>query len=134
MSTPVKIASATAALFGVLILGVWALPADHDRGDLTGTWRVQVRLAESGRSTIRFVLRQDHDLLTGHYDGSYGTQPLTGTVTAGHVELTFNIQGETPVRFVGRLVEGHIEGSCDYGDVAGVGTWQAERATSVWSF
>ena len=134
MCTPGKIAGATAALFGILILGVWALPADHDRGDLTGTWRVQVRLAETGRSTIRFVLRQDDDLLTGHYDGSYGTQPVTGTVTDGQVELSFNIRGETLVRFDGQLADGHLEGTCDYGDVAGAGTWTAERATSVWSF
>ncbi|MDA1094741.1 MAG: hypothetical protein O3A25_15935 [Acidobacteria bacterium] len=134
MSTPQKVAGGTAALFAVLILGVWALPADHDRGDLTGTWRVQVQLAETGRSTIRFVLRQDDDLVTGHYDGSYGTHPLTGTVTGGTVELTFTIQDGTPVTFRGQVVGGHIEGTCDYGDVAGKGTWNAKRATSVWSF
>jgi hypothetical protein len=80
MSTTLKMALGIGGLFAVLILGVWDLPAEHDRGDLTGSWRVTVRLEDSGRSTIRFVLRQDDDVLTGHYDGSYGTQPITGTV------------------------------------------------------
>jgi hypothetical protein len=134
MSTTLKLALGFGGLFAVLIFGVWALPAEHDRGDLTGSWRVTVRLEDSGRSTIRFVLRQDDDLLTGHYDGSYGTQPITGTVADGRVELFFKIRDETQVAFLGTLGERDMEGTCDYGEVAGQGTWRAERATSAWSF
>jgi hypothetical protein len=105
MSTTLKLALGFGGLFAVLIFGVWALPAEHDRGDLTGSWRVTVRLEDSGRSTIRFVLRQDDDLLTGHYDGSYGTQPITGTVADGRVELFFKIRDETQVAFLGTLGE-----------------------------
>ncbi|MDE0830855.1 MAG: hypothetical protein OSB03_16805 [Vicinamibacterales bacterium] len=134
MFTPPKMTAAAGAVFALLILGVWTLPAGHIRGDLTGTWRVTVRLSDSGASTLRFVFRQDEEVLTGHYDGSYGTQPLTGTLTDDRIALSFRIRDETQITFRGRLVEGHMEGTCDYGDVAGGGTWTAERATSPWSF
>ena len=118
MSTTLKLALGFGGLFAVLIFGVWALPAEHDRGDLTGSWRVTVRLEDSGRSTIRFVLRQDDDLLTGHYDGSYGTQPITGTVADGRVELFFKIRDETQVAFLGTLGER--------------ATWKAPATTARW--
>ena len=57
-----KVVGATVSLLALLILGVWTLPASHDRGDLTGTWRFRVRLSDTGRSTVRFVLRQDGEV------------------------------------------------------------------------
>ena len=92
MFTPPKMTAAAGAVFALLILGVWTLPAGHIRGD------------------------------------------LTGTLTDDRIALSFRIRDETQVTFRGRLVEGHMEGTCDYGDVAGGGTWTAERATSPWSF
>lgn len=41
----------------VLVLLVWSLPASHDQGGLTGSWRFTVRLQDSGASTVRFQLR-----------------------------------------------------------------------------
>jgi hypothetical protein len=134
MFTPLKMTAAAGAVLALLIVGVWALPAGHVRGDLTGSWRVTVRLDDSGASTLRFVFRQDDDVLTGHYDGSYGTQPLTGTLTGDRIALSFTIRDDTQVTYEGRLTEGQMAGTCDYGDVAGDGTWTAERATSAWSF
>jgi len=92
MSTPLKVTAAAGAVFALLILGVWALPAGHVRGD------------------------------------------LTGTLTDDRIALSFTIRDKTQVTFQGRLVEGYMEGTCDYGDVTGDGTWTAERATSAWSF
>lgn len=134
MLTPLKMTAAAGAVLALLIAGVWTLPAGHIRGDLTGSWRVTVRLDDSGASTLRFVFKQDDDVLTGHYDGSYGTQPLTGTLTDDRITLSFTIRDGAPVTFQGRLIDGQMEGTCDYGDVAGAGTWTAERATSAWSF
>lgn len=134
MLTPLKMTAAAGSVLTLLIVGVWALPAGHIRGDLTGTWRVTVRLEDSGASTLRFVFNQDDEVITGHYDGSYGTQPLTGTLTDDRIDLSFTIRDEDQVTFQGRLIDDRMEGTCDYGDVAGDGTWTAERATSVWSF
>ncbi len=129
-----KVVGATVTLLALLVLGVWTLPASHDQGGLTGTWRFTVRLQDSGRSTVRFLLRQDGEVLTGTYDGSYGTQPITGTVTGTDVEFSFVIREETRVTYRGTIVGRTMEGTCDYAEVSGEGTWTAERANSVWSF
>ena len=129
-----KVLGTTGVVLALLSLGVWTLPASHDRGGLTGTWRFTVRLPDSGRSTVRFSFRQDGELLTGTYSGSYGTQPLSGTVTGTDIEFSFMIQEETRVTYRGTVSERTMEGSCDYGEVSGQGTWTAERANSVWDF
>ena len=129
-----KVVGATVTLLALLVLGVWTLPASHDQGDLTGIWRFTVRLQDSGRSTVRFVLRQDGEVLTGTYDGSYGTQPITGTVTDTDIEFSFVIREETRVTYRGTIDGRTMEGTCDYAEVSGDGTWTAERANSVWSF
>ena len=81
MTRTTKVVGATVTLLALLVLGVSVLPASHDQGALTGAWRFTVRLPDSERSTVRFVLQQDGEVLTGTYSGSYGTQPITGTVT-----------------------------------------------------
>ena len=101
---------------------------------MTGPWRFTVRLQDSGRSTVRFVLRQDGDVLTGTYDGSYGTQPITGTVRGTDIEFSFVIREETRVTYRGTVGERTMEGTCDYAEVSGEGTWTAARANSVWNF
>ena len=117
------------ALLALLVLGVWTLPASHDQGGLTGTWRFTVRLQDSGRSTVRL----DGEVLTGTYDGSYGTQPITGTVTGTDIEFSFVIREETRVTYRGTIGGPTIEGTCDYAEVPGEGTWTAERANSIWN-
>ena len=129
-----KVVGATVTLLALLVLGVWTLPASHDQGGLTGIWRFTVHLQDSGRSTVRFVLRQDGEVLTGTYDGSYGTQPITGTVTDTDIEFSFMIREETRVTYRGTIDGRTMEVTCDYAEVSGDGTWTAERANSVWSF
>ena len=134
MTRTTQVVGATATLLAVLVLGVWTLPASNDGGGLTGTWRFTVRLSESGRSTVRFVLQQEDEVLTGTYDGSYGTLPITGTVTGTDIEFSFVIREETRVTYRGAIVGRTMEGACDYAEVSGEGTWTAERANSVWGF
>ena len=86
-----KALGATLTLLAVLVAGVWVLPASHDQGDLSGIWRFRVRL-DSGRSTVRFVLRQDGEVLSGTYDGSYGTLPIAGTASGDDIEFSFVIR------------------------------------------
>lgn len=141
-----KILGATLTLLVLLVVGVWVLPASHDQGGLSGTWRFRVRL-DSGRSTVRFVLRQDGDMLSGTYDGSYGTLPIAGTVSGDDIEFSFVIRGagrrrglaiapeeDTRVTYRGTINDRTMSGTCDYAEVSGEGTWEAERANSVWSF
>ena len=116
-----KVVGATVTLLALLVLGVWTLPASHDQGGLTGIWRFTVRLQDSGRSTVRFVLRQDGEV-------------LTGTVTDTDIEFSFMIREETRVTYRGTIDGRTMEVTCDYAEVSGDGTWTAERANSVWSF
>ena len=125
-----KVVGTTVTLLALLVLGVWTFPASHDQGGLTGTWRFTVRLQDSGRSTVRL----DGEVLTGTYDGSYGTQPITGTVTDTDIEFSFMIREETRVTYRGTIDGRTMEVTCDYAEVSGDGTWTAERANSVWSF
>jgi hypothetical protein len=143
-----KVLGATVTLLAVLVAGVWVLPASHDQGELSGIWRFRVRL-ESGRSTVRFLLRQDGEVLSGTYDGSYGALPITGTASGDDIEFSFVIQADpasslrplatappedTRVTYRGTIHDGTMSGKCDYGEVSGEGTWEAERANSIWDF
>ncbi len=129
-----KVVGATVTVLALLVLGVWTLPASHEQGGLTGSWRFTVRLQDSGRSTVRFQLRQDGEVLTGRYDGSYGPQPITGTVRGTDIEFSFVIEDETRVTYRGTVGERTMRGTCDYAEVLGEGTWTAERANSIWNF
>ena len=111
MTRTTKVVGATVALLAILVLGVWTLPASNDQGGLTGAWRFTVRLPDSGRSTVRFVLQQDGERLTGTYSGSYGTQPITGTVTGTDMEFSFVIQEETRVTYRGTIGDRTMEGN-----------------------
>ena len=143
-----KALGATLTLLAVLVAGVWVLPASHDQGDLSGIWRFRVRL-DSGRSTVRFVLRQDGEVLSGTYDGSYGTLPIAGTASGDDIEFSFVIRADPPsslrplatapredtrVTYRGTIHDRTMSGTCDYADVSGEGTWEAERANSIWDF
>ena len=79
------------------------------------------------------TVRLDGEVLTGTYDGSYGTQPITGTVTGTDIEFSFVIREETRVTYRGTIGGPTIEGTCDYAEVPGEGTWTAERANSIWN-
>ena len=45
--TMLKVVGTTVTLLALLVLGVWTLPASHDQGGLTGTWRFTVCLQGS---------------------------------------------------------------------------------------
>ena len=72
-------------------------------------------------------------MLTGTYNGRHGPLPITGSVTGTDIEFSFVIQEETRVTFRGTIGDRTtMEGTCDYREVSGKGTWTAERANSVW--
>ena len=85
-------------MLALLALGVWMLPGTDQEG-ISGTWRLSIRLADSGSRTGSLVLIQDGETLTGTYTGpppvrtaaggwDYGSAALTGTVTEETVEFS----------------------------------------------
>ena len=99
-----------------------------------GPWRFKVHFADSGRwSPVLFQLQQNGDVLTGTYNGRHGPLPITGSVTGTDIEFSFVIREETRVTYRGIIGDRTtMEGTCDYREVSGQGTWTAERANSVW--
>ena len=125
-----KTAATVATLFGLLILGVWALPSSHDASALTGRWRFLVRLPETGTSTVMFTLQQDGERLSGTYEGSYGRVPIAGTLVGDRIVFSFTAR-DTEVTYRGTVGAREMEGVCDYGALNGEGTWTATRDISV---
>ncbi len=96
--------------------------------DVTGTWSFEVNTsAGTGAPTV--TLKQDGDKLTGHYAGSYGEAPLTGTIKGTAIEfaLDMNAQG-TVVHIVysGVVEKDTVKGTVTLGDL-GDGTFTGKR-------
>jgi len=104
-----------------------ATPADA-KVDVTGTWIFEVNTGVgTGAPTV--TLKQDGDTLTGHYAGSYGEAPLTGTIKGTAIEfaLDMNAQG-TVVHIVysGVVEKDTVKGTVTLGDL-GDGTFTGKR-------
>ncbi len=92
--------------------------------DITGTWNFVVELDIGGGEPV-FVFEQEGEMLTGTYQGTFGTADVTGTVAGNQIEFRFGGEGAEAV-YVGTIDGEAMRGTCDYGGV-GEGTWEAER-------
>ncbi len=122
-----KAAGYVLAVTALLVWGAWALPGAVAEG-VTGAWSFTVDL-DTGRGSVSFVFRQDDEQLTGSYDGAYGSAEVIGTVQDEDIEFSFEVEGGK-VTYVGKILGRTMEGTCDYGEVAGAGTWEATRGES----
>ena len=92
--------------------------------DVSGTWGFVVELdIGGGEPTFEFV--QQGDILSGTYEGTFGTAPVTGTVRGNQIEFSFGDEGNEAL-YVGTIEGNTMSGTCDYGGVD-EGTWEAER-------
>ena len=98
--------------------------------DVTGTWNFVVNLSAGSGEPV-FVFMQDGEMLTGTYEGTFGSASLTGMVTGDMIEFTFGAEGAGEATYTGKITASAagitMEGTCDYGDVGG-GTWSATKA------
>ncbi len=111
----------------LLVLGVWALPGTVAEG-VTGAWSFEVDLGTGG-GDVSFVFRQDGEQLTGLYRGAYGSAEVIGTVRDDDIAFSFEVEGGR-VPYLGKIRGRTMEGTCDYGEVAGAGTWEATKGES----
>ena len=134
----------TVTVLILLGLGVWMLPGTDQEG-ISGTWRLRVRLGDSGGRTGSLVLTQDGEALTGTYAGpppartqaggwEYRSAELTGTVIGKAVEFSFPGQEGKQITYTGTIQDRTISGKCDYGPAGGPGTWEATRQQSALNF
>jgi hypothetical protein len=94
------------------VLAVGALAAT----DISGTWNASVQTS-AGSGSPTFVLKQDGDKLTGTYNGTFGSAPVTGTVNGNDVTLEFTPSSGSKAKYTGKLdsTGKKMEGTCDYG-------------------
>ncbi len=124
-----KVVAYVLTVTALLVLGAWALPGTVAEG-ITGAWTFTVDLGNGG-GEVDFVFRQDGEQLTGSYQGAYGSAQVIGTVQDNDIEFSFEVEGGR-VTYVGKIRGRTMEGTCDYGEVAGAGTWEATKGRSVW--
>lgn len=85
------------------------------RGNLSGTWTVNVNLGQGDRA-ITLTLQQEGDRLTGSISGPLGAGEIANAsaTSAGEVRFTatLNVEGQTrEATFAGRLANNEIRGS-----------------------
>jgi hypothetical protein len=109
----------------VVLTALVSVPASAQT-DVSGTWNAVVEL-DLGSGEPTFVFTQDGDAITGTYEGTFGSAPLTGTVTGDTIEFTFGAEGIGAATYTGTITADGMKGTCDYGE-AGGGTWSAKKA------
>jgi hypothetical protein len=88
---------------------------DSSRGNLSGTWTVNVNLGQ-GDTSITLTLQQEGDRLTGSISGPLGAGEISNAsaTSAGDVRFTatLNVEGQTrEATFAGRFANNEIRGS-----------------------
>lgn len=110
----------------VVLTALVSMPASAQT-DVSGTWNAVVEL-DIGSGEPTFVFTQEGDEITGTYEGTFGSAPLTGTVTGDTIEFTFGAEGVGSATYTGTISGDGMKGTCDYGE-AGGGTWDARKAS-----
>jgi hypothetical protein len=111
----------------MLLLGlVCACALAHD---ITGKWTFDVQ-TDAGSGAPTFTFKQEGEKLTGTYNGTFGTAPLTGTVKGDAIEFTFEAtvaDQKGKVTYTGKIdASGKMKGEVDYAGL-GHGTWTAAK-------
>jgi imidazolonepropionase-like amidohydrolase len=100
------------------------------RGNLSGTWTVNVNLGQGDR-TITLTLQQEGERLTGSISGPLGAGEISNaSSSSGEVRFTasLNVEGQTKeATFAGRLANNEIRGSVSITG-ATPGTFTATRS------
>lgn len=121
--------SALAALALLTAMSVAAAAQQTGGGaDVTGVWIFEVETS-AGSGSPTFTFKQEGDILTGKYDGTFGAADVKGAVKGQAIKFSFtvNAQGADVTMSYEGVVEGAtMKGKMEAGDVAS-GTWTAKR-------
>ena len=97
--------------------------------DVSGKWTFQVQ-TDAGSGSPTFDFKQDGEKLTGTYNGTFGTAPLTGKVTGDDIEFTVDatIQDQkAKIVYKGKIeAAGKMKGSVELAGM-GSGTWTGAK-------
>lgn len=122
MKKSVGFALAVLAVLGLFLGATPVLAADNV--DMTGTWNMSVETPMGGGAPY-FVLKQEGDVLSGTYAGTFGEAPVTGKVTGNQFVIEFKSSGRDNV------YKGTVEGDTCKGtlNISGIGdgTFEGEK-------
>ncbi len=95
--------------------------------NVTGKWFFTVVTPKgSGNPVVTFT--QDGDKLTGHYAGSIGEAPLTGTIKGNDITFQFTTDPKAgPAIYTGKIIDPKkMSGAVDFAGKA-KGTWEGKK-------
>lgn len=116
---------ALVSLAALVVVALTSQPLEAQ--NVSGRWVLSVTL-DAGSGDATFVFEQRGDVITGTYTGVLGEQKVTGKVTDGAVEFSFDSEAGT-VTYRGKVTGDTIEGTCRYGQL-GAGTFKGKKTAS----
>jgi hypothetical protein len=97
--------------------------------DLTGKWDLHVE-TDAGSGDPTFEFKQTGDKLTGTYNGTFGTAPVTGTVKGDDVEFSVEVMvldQKGTIVYKGKIAaDGKMKGDVEITGL-GKGTWTGTK-------
>jgi hypothetical protein len=94
------------------------------QANVAGTWGMVVE-TPAGNGSPSFVLKQDGNQITGTYNGTFGSYPVTGSLDGDMLTLTYNASG-TVITYKGKVTGSKVEGTVDLGGM-GQGRFTGSR-------
>lgn len=126
--------------FGGLAQGDWsavphkegammAAPSAQSSTNISGAWNFEVETSQ-GSGNPSFTFKQEGEMLTGTYKGTFGEAPLKGTVKGSDISFTIkvNVQGQDmEVVYTGKIESATaMKGTAKLGEL-GDATWTAKK-------
>jgi hypothetical protein len=111
-------------VMGLMAQATWVQAQDID---VTGKWYFTVVTPKgSGNPVVTF--KQAGDQLTGHYAGSIGEAPLTGTIKGNEIRFQFTTDPKAgPAIYTGKVNDPKkMSGDVDFAGKA-KGTWEGKK-------
>jgi len=110
--------------FATLFVSLFTVSGIAQDDSVSGNWQMSVELTiGSGEPT--FVFEQEGELISGTYQGTFGSAEVVGRIDGDQIDFSFEVQGTTAT-YTGTINGATMEGSCDYGDL-GEGTWSGHK-------
>jgi hypothetical protein len=98
-------------------------PADQPPDSVAGKWTIYAKDPDGGTSTKYVEIKQNGNLLTGHFKGPHQSGGIEGSINVHHIE--FRTKTRDVLTFRGRVEGDKMSGN--FGNRGRHGEWQAER-------
>ncbi|HVO58219.1 MAG TPA: hypothetical protein VMT51_11035 [Dongiaceae bacterium] len=121
-----RIALVCIILMALLVVGIGSAqepPPQRPPANVAGKWTIYSKGSDGKTATKTIELKQNGNILSGHFKGPYQSGGLEGSVNEQHI--TFHTKTREVLYFQGRVDGDRIVGT--FHDRTGHGEWQAVR-------